>query len=260
MALRAEPPPAVRECACMAGKDMLEYGPGSRSAALKGKDKEVGMAPQPAFDPRTFLGKVGAGRTLVACPQQHPIFTQGKAANAMFYIRDGQVKLTVLAPQTFFGLLRVSFEPMSDVVPPPQAAARGRTRTTPRGRVAELERELQQSRDAWQKTVEELAAAQAEFKLTSEEMRATNEELQSANEELETTREELQSLNEELETVNTELRSKVDALSEAQDDMANLLDSIDIAAIFLDNDLCIKRFTTQATRVSASFTQMLGGP
>jgi CRP-like cAMP-binding protein len=73
------------------------------------------MAPQPAFDPHTFLAKVGAGRTLVACPAQRPIFTQGDPADAVFYIQDGQVKLTVvsargkeaviavLAQQTFFG-------------------------------------------------------------------------------------------------------------------------------------------------------------
>jgi CRP-like cAMP-binding protein len=73
------------------------------------------MAPPPAFDPHTFLAKVGAGRTLVSCPAQRPIFAQGDAADAVFYIQDGQVKLTVvsargkeaviavLAPQTFFG-------------------------------------------------------------------------------------------------------------------------------------------------------------
>jgi CRP/FNR family transcriptional regulator, cyclic AMP receptor protein len=75
----------------------------------------MGMADSHAFDPHTFLAKVGAGRTLVACPPQHPIFTQGEAADAVFYIQDGQVKLTVVSArgkeavialmgaQTFFG-------------------------------------------------------------------------------------------------------------------------------------------------------------
>jgi CRP-like cAMP-binding protein len=55
------------------------------------------MAHRHAFDPHTFLAKVGAGRTLVACPKQSPIFTQGEAADAVFYIQEGQVKLTVVS-------------------------------------------------------------------------------------------------------------------------------------------------------------------
>jgi CRP-like cAMP-binding protein len=55
------------------------------------------MVPQHAFDPHMFLAKVGDGRTLVAYQEQHPIFTQGEAADAVFYIQDGQVKLTVVS-------------------------------------------------------------------------------------------------------------------------------------------------------------------
>ena len=73
------------------------------------------MAHQHAFDPHAFLAKVGAGRTMVACQQQSPIFAQGDAADAVFYIQEGQVKLSVvstrgkeavialLEAQTFFG-------------------------------------------------------------------------------------------------------------------------------------------------------------
>ena len=57
------------------------------------------MAPQHAFDPHTFLAKVGAGRTLVACRAQRPIFAQGEAADAVFYLQEGQVKLTVVSEQ-----------------------------------------------------------------------------------------------------------------------------------------------------------------
>jgi CRP-like cAMP-binding protein len=57
------------------------------------------MADQQAFGPQAFLAKIGAGRTLVAYQQQHPIFTQGEAADAVFYIQEGQVKLTVVSAQ-----------------------------------------------------------------------------------------------------------------------------------------------------------------
>ena len=57
------------------------------------------MSKQRAFDPRTFLDKVGTSRTLVACQKQSPIFTQGEAADAVFYIQNGQVKLTVVSAQ-----------------------------------------------------------------------------------------------------------------------------------------------------------------
>jgi CRP-like cAMP-binding protein len=52
-----------------------------------------------AFDPQAFLTRIGAGRTLVACSNQQPIFTQGEPADAVFYIQDGQVKLTVVSAQ-----------------------------------------------------------------------------------------------------------------------------------------------------------------
>jgi two-component system CheB/CheR fusion protein len=85
-----------------------------------------------------------------------------------------------------------------------------------------------------------------ELETSNEELQSTNEELQSVNEELETSKEEMQSLNEELTTVNTELESKVEELSQSNDDMQNLLNSTDIATVFLDSDLNIKRYTEQA--------------
>src|SRR5437870_7776714 len=59
----------------------------------------------------------------------------------------------------------------------------------------------------------------------------------------------MQSLNEELQTVNHELQSKVEELSRSNNDMKNLLNSTDIATLFLDNDLNIRRFTTSTSKI-----------
>ena len=120
------------------------------------------------------------------------------------------------------------------------------------GRVPELERELQYTKETLKSTVEELQTSNEELQSTNEELQSTNEELQSANEELETSKEELQSLNEELQTVNAQLQGKLDDLAQANDDMQNLLNSTSIATIFLDQELRIKRFTAEATKLVKS--------
>ena len=161
-------------------------------------------------------------------------------------------------PETVKGLLMITFRP----VPPPDAPTKKKAR---RGKAASdhaetLERELQYMKESHQTTLEELETSNEELKSTNEELQSTNEEMQSTNEELETSKEEMQSLNEELTTVNTELQSKVDDLSRANDDMQNLLNSTDIATIFLDDDLNIKRFTEQARDIIALRATDVGRP
>jgi len=127
-------------------------------------------------------------------------------------------------------------------------------------RQSKLEEELQHTREEMQSTLEEMQTSQEELKSTNEELQSTNEELQSTNEELTTSKEEMQSLNEELQTVNVELQSKVDEFSRVNNDMKNLLNSTDIATLFLDKELNIRRFTNQTTKIFKLIKSDIGRP
>lgn len=115
--------------------------------------------------------------------------------------------------------------------------------------VLELEQQLAQARLEIKAVRDEMQASREELKSANEELQSTNEELQSTNEELTTSKEEMQSLNEELYTVNAELQSKVDDLSLVNGDMKNLLNSTDVATIFLDGELRIRRYTDRSTQI-----------
>ena len=127
-------------------------------------------------------------------------------------------------------------------------------------RQTELEKELQTAREDTQNTLEEMQTSQEELKSTNEELQSTNEELQSTNEELTTSKEEMQSLNEELQTVNAELQSKIDDFTRVNNDMKNLLNSTDIATLFLDKDLKIRRYTDEATKIFKLIKSDIGRP
>ena len=116
--------------------------------------------------------------------------------------------------------------------------------------IRQLEEQLRITHEQLQFTTEQLETSNDGFMSTNEELmsineefQSANEELQSTNEELEASKEELQALNEELVTVNAELQGKVEELNQANSDMENLLASSEIATIFLDRLLTIKRFS-----------------
>jgi two-component system, chemotaxis family, CheB/CheR fusion protein len=143
-------------------------------------------------------------------------------------------------PETMRGLLLVTF----------QLEAQAGGGPLPRAQESSnLEEEVQYVRSTMQGMVEDLQASNEELKSMNEELQSTNEEVQSTNEELSTSREELQSLNEELQTLNEELAQRNSMLSQSNDDMQNLLSSVQVATVFVDSELNVKRFTAPARQV-----------
>jgi two-component system CheB/CheR fusion protein len=161
-------------------------------------------------------------------------------------------------PATLRGTIMIIFSDVLEVPKPTSRVKKGQNPSSTR-EIA-LEEEVERLRDEIQSTIEEMQTSQEELKSTNEELQSSNEELQSTNEELTTSKEEMQSLNEELQTVNVELQSKVDDFARVNNDMKNLLNSTDIATLFLDKELNIRRFTNQATKIFKLIKSDIGRP
>jgi len=181
-----------------------------------------------------------------------------KANGAVILVNLAVKKIT--EPEALQGLFLVTFDQRLADKTVARKGASSRTAAPQKKGQSGLMGELEFTKQRLQRTIEELQTSNEELKSTNEELQSTNEELQSTNEELETTKEELQSLNEELVTVNSELQGKLDALADANDDLQNLLNSTEVATIFLDNELRIKRFTSEAKRVSNLIVSDAGRP
>jgi len=121
-------------------------------------------------------------------------------------------------------------------------------------------RELAATKEYLQSLVENQATTSDELTSANEELLSANEELQSTNEELETAKEELQSTNEELTTVNEELHHRNQDLNQLNNDLVNLLASIDICIVILDQDKAIRRFTPKARVVMNIIPTDVGRP
>ncbi|MGI4884844.1 MAG: CheR family methyltransferase [Janthinobacterium lividum] len=175
-----------------------------------------------------------------------------------------QLRLSVRhlgAPEALAGLLLVAFEDQ----PTPRRGRRAKdggpaAAADIRDAAAALDRELQYTKHRLQTTVEEMESSVEELKSANEELQSANEELQSTNEEAMTNKEEMQSLNEELMTLNMQYLAKTEEFSQTASDMKNLLDATEIATIFLDNELIIKRFTPHVGNIISLVPSDVGRP
>ena len=194
---------------------------------------------------------------------QHPLFVAMNKAQAQvapvimtnLTLDQVTINLTVEAimePKVLYGLLMVVF---TDVVTPAKAPRKKRGASEQQALI-----ELQQAQEEVQLLREKMQSSHEELKSINEEMQSSNEELQSTNEELTTSKEEMQSMNEELQTVNAELQSKVDDLSWINNDMKHLLDSTEIATVFLDNQLNVRRFTAHISHIFKLISSDVGRP
>ena len=192
-----------------------------------------------------------------AFQQKKKIFCNGIRIknNGDNYIIDIIVKPLEM-PQ---GSMLVVFEDKSPVKKPDEIETGAGKEKEP-DIVSNLENELQSTKEYLHAIIEEQETSNEELKSMNEELQSVNEELQSTNEELETSKEELQSTNEELSTVNTELLDKVNELSKSEDDMNNLLAATEIASIFLDTNLRIKRFTPAMADIVKLIQTDIGRP
>lgn len=120
-------------------------------------------------------------------------------------------------------------------------------------KVSELEKELQAVK-------ENLNAAVEELETSNEELQSSNEELIASNEELQSTNEELQSVNEELYTVNTEFQMKIEELTQLNNDINNLLRNTEVAALYLDSNMKIRKITSELKKISNVMDSDIGRP
>ncbi len=123
-----------------------------------------------------------------------------------------------------------------------------------------LEHELEIVRADLQLALRSLEIASDEQGVLNEEALSVNEEYQSTNEELLTSKEELQSLNEELTALNSQLQETLERSRITLSDLENVLNSSDVATLFLDTGLKIRFFTPAATAMFTVMPSDVGRP
>ncbi len=140
------------------------------------------------------------------------------------------------------------------------AAPRARADAASAPRIAELEQELEAMATELKGAIRDLDASAEEQKAINEEALSVNEEYQSTNEELLTSKEELQSLNEELTALNGQLQETLERQRRTASDLQNVLNSTDIATLFLDSALRIRFFTPATASIFSVIASDIGRP
>lgn len=189
-----------------------------------------------------------------AAEQSEPVELRGLTVKTE--AGDQSVDVTIQAlskPETLQGMTMVVFRDT-----PPQAVTKQRKPGA--GAKSDAAAEIQRYQQEIESLKRQARRSREELQASNEELQSTNEELQSANEELTTSKEEMQSMNEELQTINTELQTKLDDLALAQSDMQNVLNSIEIAVLFLDQELNVRRYTERASTIISLRESDIGRP
>ncbi len=153
-----------------------------------------------------------------------------------YYSAQKYIKIHIRKKELMEGLVHlfITFEPQINKSDHPESEQISVSAAS-KDKINLLQRELRVNRETLQTTIEELESS--------------NEELQAANEELQSSNEELESVNEELYTVNAEYEQKNLQLTGANDDLDNLIQSTEIALLFLDSSLNIRKFTPSMTKI-----------
>ena len=149
----------------------------------------------------------------------------------------------------------------------PPAATSALSESEKDRRLANLERELEGTREYMRAASEEHEAVQEELRSAHEEMVSANEEFQSTNEELETSKEEIQSTNEELTTTIDELQSRNEELARLNKELDAARRASDAARSYADTiiqsirePLAVLDGTLRVLRVNSAFAESLQIP
>jgi CRP-like cAMP-binding protein len=98
-----DPPPQLTAFVAQLGAGIAcvrtPFVRGKGGVFMKNRGVFVRKRDKTSFDPKEFLAKVGEGKTISKYRKDQIVFSQGQVADAVFYIQQGKVKLTVVSEQ-----------------------------------------------------------------------------------------------------------------------------------------------------------------